>query len=950
MGDSVQQDTESEGYARRGYTPDESLALLSDALMYEPDGKYFHTVDNRFAQVWMLGMVDRSVLGPKGMVAASQDISRIMAQYPFGSSGQLCRITHRGIQNTLTSFVGNGSQHPFGNDILMSIAQRQQSAAMGEKGFFTNISKRMVEKAKEDLRREIDEEDRREAAFELIERSTDTGAYPYMSELYLVFIWTPPTSLLDRLAKIQKLIMAGLKLADMEVEAQKVYMAQRRAFLQHATAIERTAAQSCFQIGRITGQGMIDVLYRLLNPVRTHEVRPPKWRPGYTIGDLLSKEPSPESQKQSIREKVGFQPVIPERNGFKWPYRQGGETGYYYGRITTVGGLPSKLSPGTLQDALALNEGEALVTMNFSITPKAVVWARLATREKAISLAGNVKGTGSEVHQRQVADLAAVKNATAADNVYNRQRMMDAGIYCSFFGFNQAKVEERAELAQGALFDEGIVELTRGDAMMHHSFPLNYRPSARALIRREQPLLSSHAGRLAPIFVEYQGIDSPAILVNNRAGQPIFIDLFGSQCKTAHSLVCGSTGTGKSFAFNMLLMTMVAKYRPKVWLIDKGRSYESLCYALDGGYIDLVLEAQGDLTPSCINPFFVAPDEMGRPRRPETSEKEFLTDWLISCIKASGDDVRLHQTTSNLVFRALTNFYEKWPPEKEATFSDFVEVLRVTDFTEVKGQTLCEQLENFYGKGAYAALFDGHLDIEWDADLIVLETDRMSQSRALPVAMLALFRQIEIFVKFKLPRNRPKIIGVDEAWNTLANKEAANALGGFFRELRKYKGGVILISQSLVDFIKLVKNEGGGDSGGAEDGILINTNHYFLLACEDVDHKAAMEDLNFTQEEVNAWASVSSLPPFFSEVFYRQKLSTDRFYSGVFRIYSAPVPLWIATTDADDVELRRERVAAYIGSGLSPTEARRRSIVDLASEYPYGSRYQIDQPEKQNAA
>jgi len=206
--------------------------------------------------------------------------------------------------------------------------------------------------------------------------------------------------------------------------------------------------------------------------------------------------------------------------------------------------------------------------------------------------------------------------------------------------------------------------------------------------------------------------------------------------------------------------------------------------------------------------------------------------------------------------------------------------------------------------------------------------------------MLATFRQIEQYSKYKLPRNRRKIVGVDEAWNTIANREAANALGGFFRELRKYKGGVFLISQSLIDFLKLVEHE-----GGAEDGILVNTSHFYLLACTSADHKAAQDELNFTDEEINAWSSVSSLPPFFSEIFYRQKMTTEHFESGVFRIYSAPVPLWLATTDADDVEKRNEIVTEFINQGMPAAKARREAIQILASQYPFGSRYEIESGE-----
>lgn len=941
-------DQEIEGFARRNYTPDEQISLLTDALYYDEQGQYFHTVDGRFAQVWMLGAIDKTTLSGEQEVLAANQIARIIAEFPYGSSGQLIRHTHRGIENIVETFAGEETEHPFGESIVRSFADRQYTAALSKKGFFSNISPRMIEQAKREQEDATDDADRRQVGFEMLERTTNTGTYPYVSELYLVLLWEPPKSSIGAVAKYFQYLLAGAGLLDIESQIKKEYMKQAKLFRSLANDVEKTIGTTIYQAARLNGQGLLDFIYRLLNPVRSHQTPSPIYRDGLTVGDLIAGRANgtEPDHKDSIKNKVGFQPIEPDEQGFKWPYYVEGQKFYYYGRVTSVGGLPAKQEPGLIQNALRDIEGESLVTMNFFITPKLRVQARLWARQKQVDLAGNVGDPESQAHQRRVADLESIKNAVASDNVYDKQRMMDVSIHCSFFGFDQGEVEDRAMKAERALFDEGIHETVRGDAIMHHSFPLNYRPASRELLRREQPVLSSHAGRLAPVFVEYQGVESPAILVNNRAGTPIYLDPFGPQTKTAHSLVCGSTGTGKSFAFNMLLMTLMAKYRPKIWLIDKGRSYESLCHALDGTYIELVQDEEDGLKPTCMNPFYVPPNEDGTARQPTADEREFLANWLLAAIKAGSDTPDVHSASTSLLSDVISTFYESWPAHQEARLSDFIKVLEQKNFSDLTGKSLAEKLSMFYGRGPYARLFDGYTDVDWSNDFIVLETERMANSRALPVAMLATFRQIEQYAKYKLPRNRRKLIGVDEAWNTIANKEAANALGGFFRELRKYKGGVFLISQSLVDFVKLVKHE-----EGAQDGILTNTSHFFLLACTDADYAAAKSELSFSDEEVAAWASISSLPPFFSEVFYRQRMQNDNYESGVFRLYSAPVPLWLATTDADDVEKRNDLVVQLISDGMPAAEARRQAVQALADEFPYGSRYEFTNHEdSQNAA
>src|SRR5690606_13698487 len=206
---------------------------------------------------------------------------------------------------------------------------------------------------------------------------------------------------------------------------------------------------------------------------------------------------------------------------------------------------------------------------------------------------------------------------------------------------------------------------------------LNFRHSARELLVRDTPFMSRNVADIAPLYLDYQGVATPAILVNNKSGEPIYIDIFGPQVNTAHSLVVGSTGTGKSFAFNNILMVMQAKYRPKVWLIDKGRSYESLCYALDGSYIDLVTEESSDgVKPTCINPFYIPPNHDGSGRQPTKDEKEFLQKLLISMRKAASPTAQLSPAQSTLLFEAIDTFYQKWPAHQEATFSDFIPVLQ----------------------------------------------------------------------------------------------------------------------------------------------------------------------------------------------------------------------------------------------------------------------------------
>lgn len=269
--------------------------------------------------------------------------------------------------------------------------------------------------------------------------------------------------------------------------------------------------------------------------------------------------------------------------------------------------------------------------------------------------------------------------------------------------------------------------------------------------------------------------------------------------------------------------------------------------------------------------------------------------------------------------------------------------LAKTNFTGLAGQDLVELLSLFYGKGPYAAIFDGKLQVDWENDFTVLETQRMAKSNALGIVTLALFRQIDLYCKYKLPKPRKKLIAVDEAWATLSSPTAAAALAGFYREMRKYNAGCLLISQTVGDFVRILSAE-AKSSGDNQDGILENTSHYFFLACSESDYKLAQDNLSFTHEEVTLWRSLASLPPLYSEVFYRMRTKTNQYYSGVFRLFASSVQLWIASSSPDDFALREKKTQELmVSNDVDEKIARQRAIVQLAKQYPYGARFHVQE-------
>jgi hypothetical protein len=318
---------------------------------------------------------------------------------------------------------------------------------------------------------------------------------------------------------------------------------------------------------------------------------------------------------------------------------------------------------------------------------------------------------------------------------------------------------------------------------------------------------------------------------------------------------------------------------------------------------------------------------------------------LQASISGGTSNEKVSNAKGNLLYIAVDQLYnvsQRENPKKEVVFSDFIPILQSIERTEASGEAIAESLQLFYGEGPFADIFDGPLDVDWDNDFTVLETGGMSSSPALPVVMLSLFNQIDIYSKHKLPTYRKKIVAVDEAWAVLKNPTAASALAGFFRELRKYNGACILISQTISEFVSILSAE-EESGGGNDDGILANTSHYFLLPANLSDYKLSESELGFSPQEISQWQSLASAPPYFGELFYRMRTRSDNYLSGVLRLCSPALCLWIASTSPADKQLRDNKQAENIKKGFNEIESRRMAIKQLAELYPFGADHEYKQ-------
>lgn len=127
----------------------------------------------------------------------------------------------------------------------------------------------------------------------------------------------------------------------------------------------------------------------------------------------------------------------------------------------------------------------------------------------------------------------------------------------------------------GLKFIDSKHDLVALDSFMR-GLPFNFDPAFdQKSMRRSRLTFASQIARLLPVFGRARGTPHPGMWFWNRGGEPLFIDPLNKydRKKNAHMLVIGPTGAGKSATLNYLSMLTMAIHRPRLVIVDAGKSF-----------------------------------------------------------------------------------------------------------------------------------------------------------------------------------------------------------------------------------------------------------------------------------------------------------------------------------------------------------------------------------------
>ncbi len=353
--------------------------------------------------------------------------------------------------------------------------------------------------------------------------------------------------------------------------------------------------------------------------------------------------------------------------------------------------------------------------------------------------------------------------------------------------------------------------------------------------------------------------DQEGILMTDRAGNPLLVQLFNPNTDNRNGIVTGQAGSGKSFFVSLLITMRFGKGDIQV-IIDNGGTYAHLMKALGGRYFNYDPQ-----NPLSLNPFYVRIAADGSYRL--SAEKLTFLVALLATIWKKGE---ISQIERSVLIKLIPDYYRSLTSESFPSLAGFAGWLKAydeahlgeADYEKLRANfsvdTLLLVLEPFV-TGEYKDLFayTENLDIS-DLKLIAFDVQRIKENRVLYPIISLIITELAMEQIRRYPNLR-KIIYMDEAWSMLSD-----TMGGFvehmYRTVRKNHGAIYIITQGVNEIIH-------SDFGEA---ILKNSSNKIVLPHTDQTQiKHLGEVLGLTRHELDKVHSLRKLPQG-REVFIKQ--------------------------------------------------------------------------------
>lgn len=526
-------------------------------------------------------------------------------------------------------------------------------------------------------------------------------------------------------------------------------------------------------------------------------------------------------------------------------------------RVLSLTELPQVTWKGCLQPVFESPNPFSL-SLRFNIPDRRKIRRQLETKRRvshALSITSSL-----EVKNIESNSVLHSSEETLERILVNKETLFEISLGLTISG----SAQETADLANG--FERAVSGI--GNAGIYPegigSLPVieSHLPGSKTLGIRKLPILSENLAEMFPLLHDYsRSNDVSTLALRSRSDEISNLNLFSKENLNFNSFICGASGSGKSFLMNAIL-TSAIKDEPgtRLCIFDIGGSYRRITKANGGKSKLLTVEEAHALLASFL--------------RTRVVDGSGFFRTLIETLCGSGshithshkvaiDDLLKSIEGNSLYFGPLIKFAAK---KEERFYQDIAHWLKPhlglddiparSDLTEI----ITAQITAFDFK-------------ELDADPVLQRTTILLLSELL-------------WSDLTKGTYQRTLIVFDEVWRFFA--QSKSFLEEMYRTLRKYRAGIVSITQNLADY---------GDEAFAK---MIFTNSFTKIFLQNgAAAEFLKETFDLPASDITRALSVTSKKPVYSEFF-----ALSPTMSQVFRLY--PTPEFYQLANTENVSIRKD--------------------------------------------
>lgn len=465
---------------------------------------------------------------------------------------------------------------------------------------------------------------------------------------------------------------------------------------------------------------------------------------------------------------------------------------------------------------------EANLAIAITFTPQDIIQEHVGRVERA--------SVGDQIDAQLAGEeaLAVKEKMGRGDRLYPVETVIYA------FGESERDLRRKLYDISGQLSAIGIQPIARHDEQLGvdrwlGNLPMAYRPETIKKTKRARLQFASHIAASLPVYGRARGSGHPGIPLWNRGGEPFWVDPLNpvDRKKNGHGLIIGPTGAGKSaFLINALLQLM-AIYRPRLFIVEVGGSFNLFADHLErhGLAVNRVTLRPGELVS--LPPFADAlkllggtgaasfggnNDDPNDERRDVLGEMEIAAKLMIT--GGRPEEMQLFSRSDQLAVRQAIMSAAKTvelrggqitrPIDVAAALREQSKDSGLTEVRRDRVRALADAQELFADDNSLAGqLFNREGEAWPDADVTVVDLATLAREGyggELAVAYIGLMNHINNLIEQRQHERRQTIVVTDEAHIITRNPLLAAYVVKVVKMWRKLGTWYWAATQNLEDF------------------------------------------------------------------------------------------------------------------------------------------------------